>query len=112
MMSLVRHAALSRSKAAPIHELMYFCFQSYLRPLVVNNNTTVDRIAPKLNFYTFCERSHNLALPLFLPSPDPESDHHLDISSEDLDTTDFHSETDAAPFPEVSARFFLIRLTL
>ncbi|TNM88533.1 hypothetical protein fugu_004787 [Takifugu bimaculatus] len=35
-------------------------------------------------------------------SPDPESDHHLEISSEDLDTTDFRSETDVAPFPESS----------
>eukprot|EP00066_Takifugu_rubripes_P023260 XP_011612526.1 PREDICTED: calponin homology domain-containing protein DDB_G0272472-like [Takifugu rubripes] len=35
-------------------------------------------------------------------SSDPESDHHLEISSEDLDTTDFRSETDVAPFPESS----------
>lgn len=73
---------------------------------------TVNKIAPKLNFYTFCERSHHLALSLSLLSPDPELDHHLEISSEDLDTTDFRSETDVAPFPEVSDRFVLSPLAL
>lgn len=91
-------------------------FKSYPRPLVVNithlSNVAVNKAAPKLNCYTFCERSHRLALSLFLPSPDPESDHHLEISSEDLDTTDFRSEADVAPFPEVSARFVLSPLAL
>lgn len=70
----------------------------------------MSKFALELNFYTLCGHSH-IILSLFLTSPNPESDQHLEIPSEDFDTTDFHSEADIAPFPEVSDHYFVSRLT-